>query len=226
MKDNISFKGTFIINYKNTIPGIKEGFEKAISDHKRITFNNYRNKDTVLYVLKNSKDYGAANFIQKNRIKFQYLPDVDTKLRFEPQFPELVTKYIKDTKPRIINKISELMDFVSKNRIHNRAKYGSESNWNKYFLQKNNINITGKAVKDSQGVTTIKDEINSGKAVISPESKLGTRYVFIKPGNKYEDPMYLAADKKGNIIAKFVSPDEILNFRIQFKKAIKKTSSS
>ena len=95
--NKVNFKGTFVVNYKNSISGMREGFEHAIGKHKRLIFDGFGGKkDTTLYVLKDSKDYDAAMFLKANNKRFKYMPDINTKASFE--YLEDAEKYILENK--------------------------------------------------------------------------------------------------------------------------------
>ena len=217
--NNVTFGGAFVINYKKSIPGMREGFEHAIGKHKRLIFEGYNGKkDTVLYVLKNSKDYDAANFLKRNNKRFKYMPDVDTKLRFE--YLEDAEKYISENKPVVISKIKDLMNFVTENRLKQRANYRRPIN--EYIFKK--LGITNDEVvrtKDSRGVVLYLDKnTDKPRVQLSPYNENGTTFVRVKDSTfPYEVSRY-AVDRDGNFLHKFETPEDINTFNDKFKKAI------
>lgn len=226
MDNNINFTGAYLINYKKAIPNLQAGFERAIGDHKRQIFRNYAgDKDTVLYVLKNSKDYDAAHFIHKNEMKFQYMPDVDTKLQFDERKPEEPVKYLQENTPKVITKMKELVKFVEENRLKNRAVKDSHLSLVDKIL--NNIGVKPKVKAqffDKTGVIKFIDKNAGGEIIISPKGQNSISYVYYKPFNKYDLPTMFAVDKQGKKIAVFEDADEILQFRKNFNNAIKQYS--
>ena len=121
---NTSFKGSYLINYKNSSKLARQNFENAIGEHKRQIFENFNNKkEQVLYVMKNSKDYDAAQVIRKHYLNFKYFPTMDTKLRFDTEKPEEVINYINENKLSTITKFADLIKYVENYRLKCRAKY-------------------------------------------------------------------------------------------------------
>lgn len=223
MNNNISstnFKGTFLVNYKNTLPGMRKALEEKAGKHGKIIFENFEGKDSVLYVLRNSKDYDVANFIKKNELRFKYMPEIDTKLQFESDAPEKVEEYISKYKPKVIRKISEMIDFVTNNRQKNKAIKDSHISFYDKILTNLKINIVGQKQKNSKGIMTIKDD-KGGFVCISPKSKNGFSYVYSKPSNSYDDIMRYAIDENGNVVRTFQDPDAITKFSENFNKAVK-----
>ena len=226
MKNNIdnslNFRGSYLINYKNTLPEIRTGFEKAIGNKKRQIFNDFNGKQNeVLYVLKNSKDYDAAEFIKRNGVKFKYMPNVDTQLRFDEYYPEEVVKYIAEQKPDVISKLSELMKYVKANRVGCRARKDSQIPFYKKVLDKLCIPIEGERVRDSRGVTKVIDTRHDGLVVLSPQKSNGISYMYVKPANDYAPTVRLMVDENANILAKFDGVDQIKLFKERFNEAIK-----
>ena len=216
--NNVSFGGTFVINYRKAIPGMREGFENAIGKHKRIIFDGYNGKkDTVLYVLKNSKDYDAATFLKTNNKRFKYMPDIDTKARFDTL--EEAEKYISENNPTVISKIKDLMNYVSENRIKQKAIYRRPIN--QYIFKR--FGITNDEVtktNDSRGIVLYRDK-KTGKARVqlSPFNENGTCFVRVKDSTFPYDISRYAVDKDGNFLYKFETPEEIKKFKEKFKAA-------
>ena len=218
--NNTNFKGAFFINTKNMSPKMKSMLMGAVGEHKKIVFNDFGNKEGYnLYILKNSKDYNFANFIEENKIRFKYMPEVDTKLQFEPSRPEDVVEYLKNNPQNVITKISDLIEYVNKNRFTNRERKDSHISNLKKLLNSLHINIEGTAAKDARGVTKIVDNANHKLVLISPFSKNDVRYLLYE--NPHEKTLHYAIDKEGNIIAKYNTPDGIIKFKEAFKNAIR-----
>ena len=228
MDNNITFGGAYLINYKKAIPNLQAGFERAIGEHKRQIFRNYAgDKDTVLYVLKNSKDSDAAHFIEKNEMKFKYMPDVDTTLRFDENAPQDVIKYLSENKPKVITKIKELVAFVQQNRLKNRAVKNSHLSTVDKILSELKIKPTVEPVFDRKnGITKIIDKANDGELIISPKGQNSVRYVYYKPANKYDYPMLFETDKNGKRTELYNDADGILKFRKNFRDAVKQYSGN
>ena len=120
MQNNNSpkFQGSFLINYKKTLPELKNGLEEVIGKRHKQVFENFNGKkDNVMYVLSPSKDRKVANYIAQNNMKFKYYPTVDTKCRFDEQEPELVIEYIKKNKPTYHSTTEEMMTSLANKGI-------------------------------------------------------------------------------------------------------------
>lgn len=223
---NISFKGSYLINYRNSSKLARETFEKAIGEHKRQIFDTFEGKKgQVLYVMKNSKDYDAAQVVKQHHLNFKYFPKMDTTLRFDTEKPEDVINYIKENKPEPITKLSDLMKYIENYRIKCRAKYKDslpQKSLVDSILENLKIEMKGEKTRNPKGIVTIKNEVNNGLVVISPKSKFGISYVFHKPANKYEHEQRYAVNESGEVIATFSTPDGIKRFKECFMNATKK----
>lgn len=216
--NKVNFKGTFVVNYKNSISGMREGFEHAIGKHKRLIFDGFGGKkDTTLYVLKDSKDYDAAMFLKANNKRFKYMPDINTKASFE--YLEDAEKYILENKPRVITKIKDLIDFVTSNRMKQKANYRRPIN--EYIFQKFGItNDEVTRVKDSRGITFYKDKTTGDTRVqLSPFNENGTYFVRVKDSTYPHEISRYAVDRDGNFLYKFSTPDDVMTFNEKFKLA-------
>lgn len=218
-----SFKGAFLINYKKALPETRKCLEELIGPHKRQIYDTFAGKDTqVMYILKDSKDFDVAHFIQKNELNFKYYPDVSTKLRFEPDRPQDVITYIKTQHPKSIQKPYELMEYIKSYRENCKTQKDSHLSVadkiiNALCYDKN----AGKKEKLSNASIIFTDKNTGDRIVISPKSTLGTRYVCVTPKRDYEEIKRIAFDEKGNILKTFSPPDGIKLFNQQFKNAIK-----
>ena len=218
-----NFKGAFLINYTKARPETRKCLEDLIGAHKRQIYDTFAGKNNqVMYVMKNSKDYDVAHFVQKNRLNFKYYPNVCTKLCFEPDKPEDVLKYIKTQRPQLIKKTTDLIEYIKAHRTICRAKKDSHLS-----VADKIINIlhydknAGKKEKLTNASTIFTDNNTGDRIVISPKSALGTRYVCVTPKREYEEIKRLAFDEQGNILKTFSPPDGIKLFNQLFKKAIK-----
>lgn len=221
INNTTAFKGGFLVQYPKTIPGIREGFEHIIENSKKLVFENFNGDSrSVMYLLRDSKDYEAAQFIRLNRVKFQYLPEVNTGVNIDPHHPHKLVEYISSTNPRRITKSDDLITFVEAERAPqvpnaNRANLKQI----RMLMQKLKIEINGQADLKRNGVYQILDKENGGAFVISPKNKFGFRYVFFKPSNKHEHETRFAIDSEGNKIGYFNTPDGIKKFKELFAKA-------
>lgn len=222
VSNNTNFKGAFLVKYPKTITGIREGLEKNLGNHGKSVFESFGgNENTVLYILRNNKDYDVAKFINKNSISFRYLPEFDTKALYEIGGTlKNVETYLTENKSKFIQKASELMEFVNANREGRRSKQSKpKTMFYETVKEKLKINIQGKVKKNNRGVYTIEDKEHNGLLSISPKSKLGFIYVYVKPSNEYDPIRRYAVNEQGDIVATFQTPAQINKFKEMFKKA-------
>ena len=225
--NSVPFQGAFLINYKTHYyngedKALRAGFENVIGKHKRQIFDSFNGKyGHTMYVLKNSKDYDAANYIIRNKLNFKYYPEIDTGLRFEPDRPQDVANVINKLHPQMIRTTDKLIEFVSNFREKSRQRIDSHLSVVDKILETLKFDRkSGKKVKHANGVTSITDENSAKKIFVSPRSKLGSRFVFVNPNNNYDTIGRYVFDEKGNQLAIFTPPDGIKIFDEEFKKAI------
>lgn len=220
-----SFKGAFLIDYKNTKPVLRRTFEETIARKGRQILPDFEGKfDQTLYIMKNSKDYDTAHFIKENNLKFKYIPDIDTKMQFDSEEPEKVSQYISENKPFVINKLDKLMDFISENRTINRARKNSELSYSQKIIKLLGVDMPDVKQKRNDGSKFIINKNTGDALLISPSNKYGSHYVIYTPKDEKKDVIRLAIDKDNNILAKFSSPAEIVRFKQLYIKAVKEHS--
>jgi len=216
------FSGSFLINYRKALPEMRKAFESVIGEHKVQVFDNFNGKENhVMYVMKDSKDYDAANFIIKNEVNFRYYPEVSTKMQFSPSFPEEVTAYFKNNRPKILQKHCDLKEYIEKYRANCRQKKDSHLSLLDKILTSLKIDRTaGQKIKDSRAITTFVDNASGNKVVMSPKNAMGTYFVMVNPKNDYDPIKRYAFDDKGNLLKTFEPPNGIKLFNDKFKDAI------
>lgn len=218
ISSNINFNGAFKIDFNKTLTGTRKYLEKSISGTKGVTvYDDFGSPNNTLYILRNSKDYDFAQFIKKNELKFEYIPEIDTTTK---QSKKELLSAIEEKKVTIIDKISTMIDFVTNNRIGIQAKKPTVKTHEK--LLKNIFhNLKDKKAKNSQGIVTLEDKTTGEMMKISPKSKFGITYIYHKPALKNEAIERFAVDDEGNILASFNSPSSIIKFGENFNNAVK-----
>lgn len=218
ISSNINFNGAFKIDFNKTLTGTRKYLEKSISGTKGVTvYDDFGSSNNTLYILRNSKDYDFAQFIKKNELEFEYIPEIDTTTK---QSKKELLSAIDEKKVTIIDKISTMIDFVTNNRIGIQAKKPIVRTHEK--LLKNIFhNLKDKKAKNSQGIVTLEDKATGEMMKISPKSKFGMTYIYHKPALKNEAIERFAVDDEGNILASFNSPSSIIKFGENFKNAVK-----
>ena len=215
---NTNFKGAFRIDYNKALKGTREYLEKGLSTTKGMTvYDNFGAPNNTLYILRNSKDYDFAKFIKKNKMKFEYFPEIDTTTKLNKK--EILST-IEEKKVTVIDKISKMMDFVVNNRMSIRGQKPVEKS-HKKLLKNIFHNLKDQQPKVSKGVITLEDKTTGEMIKISPKSKFGISYIYRKPALKSEDIQRYAVDSEGNVLATFDSPSAIIKFGENFNKAMK-----
>lgn len=218
IQSNVNFNGAFLMKFPKNIPGMREGFERNLGKNGKAIYENFNGKkDEILYVLRDSKDYDVAHFIDKNGLRFRYMPEVNTKLRFD--YEEDAINYINENKPTVISRIADLRSFIASFRTEKRANYTKDIvptiiDKLKIFMQ-NPVRS-----KDSRAITCIKDVESDAFVKISPANQYGNRFVLAKEKGAEGEYRRYAFDKDGNIIKSFNDVDEFKLFREKFKEAI------
>ena len=217
------FKGSFLINYKKALPEMRNAFENVLGAHKGLIYDNYNGKEhQVMYVVKNSKDFDAANFIIKNELNFRYYPDVSTKQQFWIDKPQEVVDYIKKTKAKLIQRHNELGEYVAKYRENCRQIKDSHLSVVDKILGALHFNKDcGKKAKDCRAITTFTENGTGNKVFVSPKNKNGTFFVLVNPNNGYDKVCRYAFDEKGNLLKTFEPPNGIKLFKEKFNEAIR-----
>lgn len=218
---NPSFKGAFLVNYNKTPSNMRQEFENVVGQHGKIIYDNFEGENNVLYILRDSKDFDVAQFIKRNALKFKYIPEVTTKLQFEPSEPDAVKNYISNNNVTIIKTLPKLLEFVVNNREKCRAVKNSHIGFYKTVLKNLHIDTNIRGTKNNKGVFVIKDKANDGIICFSPKSKNGITYVFVKPSNCYDPIKRYAIASNGDVLTSYQSAEAIIKFNESFNNAIK-----
>ena len=225
--NNISFKGAYLVNYSKAKNGTREKLESTIGNHHYQIYDDFNGKtNNVLYVLRNGKDYDFGKEIIDNNwgIRFKYMPDVDTKLRFDTQ--EDAVDFFKENEVKTITNKNDLLDYITQNRI-SRQKMLAVVKPSKKELLKNILRNMGVFLddieykKDSKGVTKIFDSQNNLRVKISPYNPYDVAFVVAKETNTPNSEINCyAIDKEGSILHKFSTPKDLATFKKKFNESI------
>ena len=189
------------------------------SKHRQI-FRNYKGKENqVLYILRNSRDIDAAEFIKRNSLRFRYMPEVDTSARLDQNNQQSAIDYIKAAKPKIISNLTDLFKYVAQNR-HRVEQHLSPTVLIKRMLDTLRISIGGDINKTNSGIVVLRDKKASGMVELSPASENDIRYAYIRPNNAYDEPVRCALNLDGEIVGLYKTPEGILKFRELFANAV------
>ena len=88
---NTNFKGTFILNPKNQ--QTREAIPEIVKKGRQIFYNIKRHGDAVI-VTQDKFDKRVSNFIENNKINFEYYPELSTKSGLDDQKPLKLTQLL------------------------------------------------------------------------------------------------------------------------------------
>lgn len=221
-----SFNGTFIVKFPKSVKGLQEAFESNIIPARYHKFENvFGEQGKIMYVLRESADLGAAQFLKKNSVVgVVYYPNVTTTTIPTPNM-KVAEDYIVKENPLQIKSTTKIMDYIN-------------GNLQKYVIQSDAVNKKlNKAIKPKKlaemynfkfetskyypqtGITEFKG-VQGSEMLVSPATSKGNRYLFLKPKHGYGETKHYLVDINGNKIGDFDTPDKIKSFNDGFSKSV------
>lgn len=211
---NPSFNGAFRL--KGLTPELKKEAESVITKGKQI-FDNFENTSDMFIVCKDTLDYKVHRFATTNKVGFEYYPQINTKSGLDTDFPELLSKKLKNAKPAPSkNQTTEIIK--ARKKLYKTQRYADDA-VNK-VLRTLCIDTEGKEISNIQGAIVVKDPEFSRKIIISPSGKGKVRYVSVVPSSKNEEIKRYAFDYNGNIASTYQTPEGIKFFNKAFKESL------
>ena len=206
--NNVNFSGTFKIDYTRAAKGTREFIEtKALNNHRQIFPNWEGNPNVVVYVTRDRKDYQMANAVYINNLKVQYFPNINTRMGFDDEMPE-VLKHCLDSLPSTesIRGPKRVFNYVEEHRPHARTKVETlkpVKQPNRYQQIVDNLKLIfeTKRVDLDDGIVKFVD-INGGRGevVIYPPKKDGSRYVSVTYNSPLDPERYYKFNKQNEIV--------------------------
>jgi hypothetical protein len=186
-------------------------------------FDQFEGKDgTVMYILNDAKDSIAADYLaENNKLRFTYYPQINNNLQFEPDCQQKLIEYIKTEHPKAIKLIREMCDFINTRRERLFSQRQHDVFLAEKLLKKLEIKLVGKPYLQDDGAIIIKSSNDNGMLKMSPPNSIDFRYVYIQPKNSYDDSIRCLLDNRGDIFRYFETPDEIMDFRKGYTRAIR-----
>ena len=211
---NTNFKGTFILNPKNQ--QTKEAIPEIVKKGRQIFYNIKRPGDAVI-VTQDKFDKRVSNFIENNKMNFEYYPEISTKSGLDDQKPLKLTQLLCLKDNCVVKNLKLLNKFLSDNPVH-------LSKQNEYLHETLNtlrLNIENPKIEVNQkGIFTIRDEAKK-RTIKSSGFRNGNSYVYMYPDAAWEDSKrYLVGANGKQILKEYKTPNEIREFNNKFKKFI------
>ena len=160
----------------------------------------------------------VINFIKKHKIDFEFYPTISTKSGMDTDFPEKLSELLSSIKEPPVKTLTQCKKFDVRKK---REKYIEDKSPEYINNILTKLCIDNKhPIKNHKGAMVISDQEFNRTIMIAPPSKLKTYYVKVSPNGIDGMSERYAMDEKGNILAKFVTPDEMMLFNKKFKEQL------
>ena len=230
MDNNINFRGGFLIKKPST--EIWNGIQSVLP-RKKCVFQEFNAEGDKFFAIKDCHDAQIARYIldtnknagknSKNKIKFQYYPEINLKTGLDTYFPEEARKTI-DGETQVIKTNKKL-----ENQFFSKKEEEIVPIYKKYRWKENDhISQTLKALKlkDDEckvtienGITMIYDLKGNAIAAASPNGHKGINFVY-EYSRDGKNSRKLAVDRNGEIIWEY-GINEITDFQKFFERHIR-----
>lgn len=217
--NNINFQGGF--RFPNMKTTAKNQLPNVFKKGKQI-FYDFEKKGDVFLLTRPEKDYAIAKFIQKNKLKFEYYPELSTTTRsLDCEIHEPLTEMLNELNPKKITSEKEMMETLkAKARAENEALQQALPKISPERIEEDARILAGLgiSIKDAKheikdGLHTLKSTTTNEKAFVSAPSKNGFRYIMYVPASLEEEVKRYAVASDGMILATFETPTEITQFK-------------
>lgn len=205
----ISFTGAFKIDYTRAAKGTREFIEtKALNNHRQIFSNWEGNPNVVFYITRDRKDYQMATAIYNNSLKAQYFPNINTRMGFDDEMPEVLKEVVDSlSNTESISGPKRIFNYIETHRPHARTKISTlapAKKLNRYDKIVQNLKLIFETERFDieDGIVKFADKNGGrGEVMIYPPKKDGTRYVSVQENSRLEPIRYYKFDKDGEIIS-------------------------
>ena len=209
-----SFKGGF--RFKNMPLEAKKQLPDLLG--KKQIFYDFEKQGDVFLVTRDLSNYKVGQFINKNKLDFEFYPSINTKCGFDDEMPNVLSKFITNLKETPITTRNQLKKFFS---IKKKSKFIENKSPSYVNNILNSLCIENKHnIKNIKGVCVIDDTEFQRKILISPPSKLNIHYVKIEPKGIDKKVERYAIDSDGNILTTFQTPEAMKIFNSRFNSLI------
>ena len=209
---NPGFRGTFVLNPKSQ--KIREMVPDIVKKHRQI-FHNIKNEGDIVIVTRNNKDRHIKDFINSEKIDFEYYPEISTKSGLDDGIPEGLKKIIGIKNNCVIKSLGLLNKFFSENQIH----LSKQSEYLHETLNTLRLNIENPRITiNDRGIFVIRDDAKQ-RTIKSTEFLSGNAYVYILPDSiNQEIKRFLIGSNGKQIVKEYSTPKDIRTFNKAFNK--------
>ena len=212
---NTNFKGTFIINTQNQ--AVKKAIPDIVKKGRQI-FYNIKNDGDIVIVTQDKYDKRVNDFINTNRVKFEYYPEISTKSGLDDQVPSKLKKLLGIKNNCVITDHKMLDKFFASGNIH----LSKQSEFLQEALNTLRLNIEKLKIEiDNKGIFVIRDEAKQ-RTIKALGFRGGAAYMAVIPDSYNQETKRFLVGKNGKeIIREYDTPKEILGFNKTFNKILK-----
>lgn len=189
-----------------------------IMNKGKTIFDNFEKKGEVFLIARDSYDGAIANFIKENKLNFEYYPSINTNLGILYKEERLTNALAKIKEPPI-KTLAGLRECIEQRGV--QSIYEKTPEHIKNILK--TLCIDNKhPIQDYKGCNRIIDREFNRTIYISPASKFNMHYVKIQPNSKNQTAERYLMDQKGNVMARFKTPEQMLEFDKRFSALLNK----
>ena len=221
--DRINFTGGFLL--KKPSPKMWEKiYTDNLQDKKRIIINDLYEAGNVFFATKSGHDSNILKYLlNKRNLQFTFYPNINTKCRFDNQFPDEAVKRL-DTELAVTDR-KEIKKYIKPDPIISPARKLLYK-----WKQNDHIEQTFKALKlDPENYTTktknhitrIYNRNGTLIAKVSPNTTAGINYVYEYPHFSNTNFRMLTINHNGEILSQTQNIEKMTEFNEYFKKAVK-----
>ena len=212
---NTNFKGTFIINTQNQ--AVKKAIPDIVKKGRQI-FYNIKNDGDIVIVTQDKYDKRVNDFINTNKVKFEYYPEISTKSGLDDQVPSKLKKLLGIKNYCVITDHKMLDKFFASGNIH----LSKQSEFLQEALNTLRLNIEKLKIEiNNKGTFVIRDEAKQ-RRIKSSGFRGGTAYIAVIPDSYTQETKRFLVGKNGKeVIKEYNTPKEIFSFNKIFNKIIK-----
>lgn len=221
VQNSPAFRGAFKINYRLAPKSIRAEFESKLGHDGVQIFDKFEGKNNVvMYILRDSKDRLAADYIADNKqLGFMYYPHINDRSQFDSENQQSLSKYMKAEHPKGIKLVKEMYDFLRTRT----EKLFSQRQHDVYLanslLKKLGINLEGNSYLQEDGVFILEGK-NNGILKMAPPNSIDFRYVSIQPDNTNDTIVRCLLDNQGELF-KYFKDNEIDSFENGYNRAVR-----
>ena len=217
--NNIDFKGGFKVY--NVTPNKKAMSEisRFVSRGKQI-FNNFQNEGDVFVLTRPDLDRRLIPILNEHKLKFDYYPEMDTRLGLDSEIPEGLEAVLPRFKVNNERANSVAANYSVLKQLKKISHYPALYTAN--ILKTLNLQGGNPSLLYGKGKVIIQNPDLNKKIIISKADKNFVHYVIedeLHSTSSYTPLRRYAIRSDGEKIGEYSHPDEILNFLRLFKQA-------